>query len=477
MAHFRLNWNSLADTSRQMWRPLLSRRRLLWGSLDARIDKLIAMDRRNATHRRSDNGEPNMPELSESEWMRWKESEREANHHLEDDEIDRSLQRSMANAGSDETPATGETEKRGGPANADCSGPSRESRTSVEKPASIDPVRTEIARELAELEVTSLDSVLETMFSRHLAETARGQDLPRAKTPRSDAWSNFGKAREMDRWTDGQIEQQKRELKWWIRDFTSREIQRLPSTQGARRKYVDARRSIRSMALHGGVFERFYYRPGKALSEEPVRLQNVVCLGDVSGSMGKYVATVLFLLNVLTDVADVDNYVFSDTPTHLGPLPADESFRHQYERLRRSASSWEYGTNLGEALAEMIADGVFDQNTVFLLITDGGFQLSQSAWQQTVTSLRTISETVKRIVVATPNPALVEEAAACAEDLPEALREEGDALLTPWLQKVARFGLLADTSDSIVLCQSPDALPPLLEALLREDPARTVTAP
>lgn len=233
-----------------------------------------------------------------------------------------------------------------------------------------------------------------------------------------------------------------------------------------RRKVVDARKTVKAMARTAGVFEKFAYRPSPTRVEDPIIPLHLLVIGDVSGSMGKYMATVLYLLSSLKRIAKVESYVFSDVPTYTTTLLGEGTFRTQFARLKSSAKSWEYGTQLDVALQLILNEHKYRTDTTVVLFTDGGFSLNADGFEVTQRAMRTLKNSVERIVVAAPNEDFVTDGPSCGEEFWRVQHMAGVELMTPWLQKVARFGLLAQYSDKIVHCQSTDDFKNLLAILL-----------
>ncbi|MCY0892461.1 MAG: VWA domain-containing protein [Acidibacillus sp.] len=228
--------------------------------------------------------------------------------------------------------------------------------------------------------------------------------------------------------------------------------------QKSRHKYIDPKRTIRHyMSSGSGVINRFAYRKSPSVMTKrglPVRF---LIIGDVSGSMGRYVGVALYLLSSLRALAVVDSYIFSDAVTHTGPLLIEGSFREQFTHLKNNALSWEYGTLLGTALEEIIGEATLTDETIVVLFTDGGFSLENGEWERTVHGMIELSKRTQKIFIATPNPHLYEDGAICAQKLGDVRAHTHDMvdMSDPMAQKIARFGLLGRYSDEIVRCETP----------------------
>lgn len=236
-----------------------------------------------------------------------------------------------------------------------------------------------------------------------------------------------------------------------------------------RRKHIDARETVRqAVKRQGGYVMHFAYRQSPGPARQYTRPLHVVSVCDVSGSMGRYVATVCYLLNAVRNFALVDSYVFSDTPTYATPLLRGATFAQQYVRLQTGATSWEYGTRLSLALQAVREEGRVTRDSTVLLVTDAGFSLQDGDWETTVREIIDLRTRVRRIVVATPNERFANEANRCAQQLWNVERDarSGHAVLTdPIMAKTARYGLLSRYSDIVVTCKQVEDFPTVLAAL------------
>ncbi|PKR82715.1 hypothetical protein CWO92_22700 [Heyndrickxia camelliae] len=171
--------------------------------------------------------------------------------------------------------------------------------------------------------------------------------------------------------------------------------------------------------------------------------------------MGKFVVLVLYFISILEKIAHVDSYIFSDTPTYVSPYITKNSFRTQYEHLRKKTTSWEYGTKLNLALEEIIKAKKYTATTNILLLTDGGISLDGNDWEVTVMRLSFLKQQVKRIFLISPNVELIKE----GEELEKQWKKLNVTLgsqkkaVTPYLQKVFRYGTLYRFSDKQFTCQ------------------------
>ncbi len=236
-----------------------------------------------------------------------------------------------------------------------------------------------------------------------------------------------------------------------------------------RHKYLDPKRTIRKyMTAPSGMISRFAYRKSRSIVTQrglPVRF---LMIGDVSGSMGRYMGVVLYLLSSLRSLAVVDSYIFSDEVTHASPILTGESFREQYMKLKEQAVSWEYGTRLGTALQNMIHHASLTEETIVVLFTDGGFSLEDTEWADTVTGLTELVRKVHSFYVATPNKNLFQDGSDCAMQLWDVETDlySGRDKNDPITQKIARFGLLSRYSQEMIFCQTPGDVVLLFKRLI-----------
>ncbi|MGB8953992.1 MAG: VWA domain-containing protein [Tumebacillaceae bacterium] len=267
---------------------------------------------------------------------------------------------------------------------------------------------------------------------------------------------------------DQEVDALKPEFRRLIRQHAEGRMVQMTQTRAPRRKHVDPRATVRRMTRAGGVFNGFSYRPSPSENPNRVDAQHLLVIADVSGSMGRYVGIVLYLLSCLDELATVDSYVFSDATTYASDLLGTGDFAEQFTRLKDGATSWEYGTRLSQALLDVVHDGRFDASTRVVLLTDGGFSLIGSDWPDTVRGLLALHKAVDSIHLVTPNPQLLAEGPACADVLwnVEYHPRTGHELLTSDIQKTARYGLLTRYSASKTLCQTPDDLVHILQTLL-----------
>lgn len=232
-----------------------------------------------------------------------------------------------------------------------------------------------------------------------------------------------------------------------------------------RRKHMDGRASIRNLTRTAGVFTGFCYRKSPTIVKEQIQPMHVLFLGDVSGSMGRYVSMVLYFISALEQLGHIDSYVFSDTATYVTPfIKKGDSFRAQYDRLRQEAHSWEYGTKLSTALQTVLQEKRYHQNTIIILLTDGGFSLTSGDWQDTQILLSELTSQTAKLFLATPNMNLIQDIESVHE-FHRVKRLTSTDLETPWLQKIARFGLLKSYSDEIILCQQQTDIIHLIKLL------------
>ena len=267
---------------------------------------------------------------------------------------------------------------------------------------------------------------------------------------------------------DQEVDALRHEFRRLVREHAAGRMLHVTQTRAPRRKHIDPRGTVRRMTRTGGTFNGFAYRPSPSESPTRVDAQHLLVIADVSGSMGRYVGVVLYLLSCLEELATVDSYIFSDATTYASDLLGTGDFHEQFTRLKEGALSWEYGTRLSQALADVIRDRRFHASTRVLLLTDGGFSLLGTDWPDTVHHLLALHDAVERIHLVTPNPQLIEEGPACADALwnVENATRSGHDLLTPDMQKTARYGLLTRYSANTTLCQTPADLLPVLQALL-----------
>ena len=267
---------------------------------------------------------------------------------------------------------------------------------------------------------------------------------------------------------DQEVDALKLEFRRLIRLHAAGRMVQTTKTRAPRRKHVDPRATVRRMTRAGGVFNGFSYRPSPSENPNRVDAQHLLVIADVSGSMGRYVGIVLYLLSCLDELATVDSYVFSDATTYASDLLGTGDFQEQFTRLKDGANSWEYGTRLSQALLDVVRDGRFDASTRVVLLTDGGFSLIGSDWPDTVRGLLALHESVASIHLVTPNLQLLTDGPACADALwnVENNPRGGHELLAPDIQKTARYGLLTRYSATTALCQTPVDLVHVLQTLL-----------
>jgi uncharacterized protein with von Willebrand factor type A (vWA) domain len=268
---------------------------------------------------------------------------------------------------------------------------------------------------------------------------------------------------------DEQVEDLQPELRRLVRRHLAGRRQLHTPTRAPRRKHIDPRATVKRMAQTGGTFQGFRYRPSPSDQPAPVDEPHLLVIADVSGSMGRYAGIILYLLSCLEEIAQVDSYIFSDATTYASDLLGTGSFREQFTRLKDGASSWEYGTRLGQALQDVNRDRRCRRDTHVVLLTDGGFSLIGSDWEDTVRELLEMHRQAGRLTLVTPNPGLLAEGDACADALWNVERDPrpGDSLLHPALQKTARYGLLTRCSAETLLCQTSADLARVLQTLLK----------
>jgi uncharacterized protein with von Willebrand factor type A (vWA) domain len=223
-----------------------------------------------------------------------------------------------------------------------------------------------------------------------------------------------------------------------------------------RRKYIDPRKTIRRMSRSVGRFAGFCNKESPSRGERDIDARHFLFIGDVSGSMGRYVTAVIYLLMSLECIARVDSYIFSDDITYASPFIKEGPFQVRYDRLRQRAVSWENGTRLCNAFREVLKDKQFYENTTVLLCTDGGFSLASSDWQETVSGIVALKQKIEKLYILTPNSQLADEGAKCGKKLwnVERAPQNGNDLTSPQLQKTARYGLLGRYSNEIMLCKN-----------------------
>ncbi|PWI58468.1 VWA domain-containing protein [Sulfoacidibacillus thermotolerans] len=253
----------------------------------------------------------------------------------------------------------------------------------------------------------------------------------------------------------------------WKRD----EVMKIVGVQHKQRhKVIDSKRTIRKyLTAPSGMITRFAYRESRSKMLQRGLPMQFLVIGDVSGSMGRYVGVALYLLSSLRSLALVDSYVFSDAVTHASPLLTAQTFREQFNELKTHAVSWEYGTRLGTALETILEQASLTKQTMVVLFTDGGFSLEPDEWGKTVVGIQDLCKRVHHLILATPNDHLYREGLACAGKLwdvqgnPQKAPDRKD----PIEQKIARFGLLARYSKEVVLCQSPADVVILVRRLIQ----------
>ncbi|WP_396426781.1 VWA domain-containing protein [Lederbergia sp. NSJ-179] len=235
-----------------------------------------------------------------------------------------------------------------------------------------------------------------------------------------------------------------------------------------RYKNIDAKRTVRKIAKAGGLFNGFSYKDSPSLSSHRDKPLELLIIGDVSGSMGKYVAITLYIISCLEEVASIVTYIFSDLPTYISALVNKGSFREMYEEMKNQANSWENGTRISLALKNVRMEKAYSKETIVLLITDGGISLVGNDWEDTVKELIELKEEVDRMVLVTPNSELVSDGPECEKKLwdVEHFPRQGNDLLSPELQKIARYGLLTRYHDQIIECKTAQDITSLIEQIL-----------
>lgn len=252
----------------------------------------------------------------------------------------------------------------------------------------------------------------------------------------------------------------RRALLQMVRDTSACDQEGAPVKRVAikpRHKVVDTRATISQSLYTAGLLYKWYYEPGPATDEECSEPVPIVFIGDVSGSMGRYVALVAWLLTALQDVAVVDSYLFSDAPTYATPLFLYDNFSDQLVALAQGVKSWQYGTRLCLALERIRDDQVVGQHSVVVLCTDGGFSLANGDWERTVESWLSLVREAQSVTILTPSKTFARDAGDCAAALWDVERQPrpGHTILaSAQEQKVARFGLLARYAREVRLCAS-----------------------
>ncbi|MGV3464922.1 MAG: VWA domain-containing protein [Heyndrickxia sp.] len=236
-----------------------------------------------------------------------------------------------------------------------------------------------------------------------------------------------------------------------------------------RRKNIDPFATVKKgIARSGGNLSRFYFKKSPTVKSTTTKPINILFIGDVSGSMGKFVVLVLYFISVLENIAHVDSYIFSDTPTYVTPYITKNSFRIQYDNLRKNATSWEYGTKLNLALEEVIEAKKYKSTTIALLLTDGGISLEGNDLEVTVKRLSYLKQQVQSIFLISPNDELIKEGEGLAKEwkiLNYPFRSRKN-FITPYLQKLFRYGTLHQFSDKQFICQNVWDIENIIHALL-----------
>lgn len=234
-----------------------------------------------------------------------------------------------------------------------------------------------------------------------------------------------------------------------------------------RRKNIDPIKTVKKgIARSGGNLSRFYYKKSPTITTISTKPLDILVIGDVSGSMGKFVVLVLYFISVLEKIANVNSYIFSDTPTYVTPYMTKTTFRSQYENLREKATSWEYGTRLSLALKEVIKAKKYKSTTYVLLLTDGGISLEGNDWRNTLNQLSMLKKQVQSIFLISPNDELIEEGSELATNLQ---KPSGKAdFLTPYAQKLFRYGVLHKYSNKQFICKNVNDVENIILALMGE---------
>lgn len=269
---------------------------------------------------------------------------------------------------------------------------------------------------------------------------------------------------------DQDIEEMKYVFRRLVKSTSSPEFKSQQIVKKRRYKNIDAKRTVRKIAEAGGLFNGFSYKDSPSLSSHRDKSLELLIIGDVSGSMGKYVAITLYIISCLEQVASIHTYIFSDLPTHINSLSKKGSFRELYEDMKKQANSWENGTRISLALKNVRKEKAYTKETIVLLITDGGISLVGNDWQDTVKELIELKAEVDRMVLVIPNSELVHDGPECEKSLwdVERIPRQGNDLSSPDLQKIARYGLLTRYHDQIIECKTAEDITLLIEQIMTD---------
>lgn len=342
----------------------------------------------------------------------------------------------------------------------------------VEHVSAIDEERAETLDVIDMLDAQAI----EFSFDARFAAPSAGNVQAVSSSPPSPADAMASSSLLLDDLPDVEVEQLGQQISVLVEQALRNGQKRAIIAPAPRRKKVDIKMTVRKrMAANGGIFTGFCHKESPSLTDAAKRPLPLLVIADVSGSMGRYVAIVLYLLDALSQIAQVTSYIFSDTPTYLCQLPEGASFRAKFEEIRRQATSWEYGTRLNLALAAVRQEARYGKNTTVLLLTDGGFSIAGDDWAQTVDHLLHLRHTVRKIIVATPNMRFLSEGEECAARLGNVEHRcgRGDDLRTPEAMKIARFGLLARYSDELVPCREVMDIKRIIMALVSAEVGRS----
>src|SRR5262249_7013144 len=134
----------------------------------------------------------------------------------------------------------------------------------------------------------------------------------------------------------------------------------------APRGRVDLRATLRA-SVRGDLSLRWRTRR--------VRPPPIVCLCDISGSMGRYARVLLHFLHALTnDRHRVHSFVFGTRLTNVTRHLRHKDVDVALARVAGAATDWDGGTRIGACLGEFNrrwSRRVLGQGAVVLLVTDG----------------------------------------------------------------------------------------------------------
>jgi hypothetical protein len=166
--------------------------------------------------------------------------------------------------------------------------------------------------------------------------------------------------------------------------------------QPALRGRVDLRATLRASLRGGGDITLRWRR-------RRVRPPPLVCLCDISGSMGRYTRVLLHFLHAVTnDRHRVFSFVFGTRLTNITRHLRHRDVDVALAKVAAAAPDWEGGTRIGACLREFNrrwSRRVLGQGAVVLLVTDG---LDRDAGAGLGPEVERLSKSCRRLVWLNP---------------------------------------------------------------------------